>query len=390
MEQHTLLQREESPRSPAAPSLRRLGGSRHITHWDPEDLGAWEAGNKGIARRNLLWSVVTVHLGYSVWTLWPVLELLMPQDVYGFSTSDKFLLGTIATLFGAFLRMPYALASAIFGGRNWATFSAIVLLIPAIGTTVLLTHPGLPLWPYLVCAALTGLGGGNFASSMSNANAFYPHRLKGSALGIAGGVGNLGVPAIQLVGLLAIATVGERKPYLVCALYVVLVAIAVIGVSLFMNNVEQHRVQVNRLRPIVSAVLSTRDTWLLAALPRHFRLIHRLLLRVWPGVADQLPGVRTKPGARDAACRRVGVCRAVAGGGGPDLRWPAGRSSRWKPLDPYSLCGDDARRWAADQCQHPRRPTCRPASKTLPWSATSSASSRCSSYPGWATGLCTR
>lgn len=53
MEQHTLLQREESPRSPAAPSLRRLGGSRHITHWDPEDLGAWEAGNKGIARRNL-------------------------------------------------------------------------------------------------------------------------------------------------------------------------------------------------------------------------------------------------------------------------------------------------------------------------------------------------
>lgn len=112
MEQHTLLQREESPRSPAAPSLRRLGGSRHITHWDPEDLGAWEAGNKGIARRNLLWSVVTVHLGYSVWTLWPVLELLMPQDVYGFSTSDKFLLGTIATLFGAFLRMPYALASA--------------------------------------------------------------------------------------------------------------------------------------------------------------------------------------------------------------------------------------------------------------------------------------
>ncbi|MFV3464265.1 nitrate/nitrite transporter [Mycobacterium tuberculosis] len=266
MEQHTLLQREESPRSPAAPSLRRLGGSRHITHWDPEDLGAWEAGNKGIARRNLLWSVVTVHLGYSVWTLWPVLELLMPQDVYGFSTSDKFLLGTIATLFGAFLRMPYALASAIFGGRNWATFSAIVLLIPAIGTTVLLTHPGLPLWPYLVCAALTGLGGGNFASSMSNANAFYPHRLKGSALGIAGGVGNLGVPAIQLVGLLAIATVGERKPYLVCALYVVLVAIAVIGVSLFMNNVGQHRVQVNRLRPIVSAVLSTRDTWLLSLL----------------------------------------------------------------------------------------------------------------------------
>ncbi len=227
---------------------------------------AWEAGNKAIARRNLLWSVVTVHLGYSVWTLWPVLELLMPQNVYGFSAGDKFLLGTVATLAGAFLRMPYSLASAIFGGRNWATFSAIVLLIPVIGTTVLLTHPGLPLWPYLVCAALTGLGGGNFASSMSNANAFYPQRLKGSALGIAGGVGNLGVPAIQLVGLLVIATTGDRKPYLVCALYVGLLAIAVVGVSRFMNNVEQHRVEVNRLRPIIAAVLSTRDTWLLSVL----------------------------------------------------------------------------------------------------------------------------
>lgn len=29
MEQHTLLQREESPRSPAAPSLRRLGLTSH-------------------------------------------------------------------------------------------------------------------------------------------------------------------------------------------------------------------------------------------------------------------------------------------------------------------------------------------------------------------------
>jgi NNP family nitrate/nitrite transporter-like MFS transporter len=280
MDQQTLLQREESPRSPghdlrAASTVaqadskaraRRRGGSRHISHWDPEDLVAWEAGNKTIARRNLLWSMVTVHLGYSVWTLFPVLELFMPQSVYGFSAGDKFLLGTTATLVGACLRMPYSLATAIFGGRNWAIFSSIVLLIPIIGTMVLLMHPGLPLWPYLVCAALTGLGGGNFAASMSNANAFYPHRLKGSALGIAGGIGNLGVPMIQLVGLLVIATAGDRKPYLVCGLYVVSLAIAAIGVTLFMNNVEQHRVKADRLRPIISAVLSTRDTWLLSLL----------------------------------------------------------------------------------------------------------------------------
>lgn len=241
-------------------------GPRHIAHWDAEDVVAWEAGNKVIARRNLLWSVVTVHLGYSVWTLWPVMELFMPEKVYGFSTGDKLLLGITATLVGACLRMPYSLATAVFGGRNWAILSASALLLPVIGTMVLLMHPGLPLWPYLICAALTGLGGGNFAASMSNANAFYPHRLKGSALGLAGGIGNLGVPAIQLVGLLVIATAGDRKPYLVCGLYAVSLMIAVIGVTRCMNTVAQHHVKPEKLRPIISAMFAARDTWLLSLL----------------------------------------------------------------------------------------------------------------------------
>jgi nitrate/nitrite transporter NarK len=71
---------------------------------------------------------------------------------------------------------------------------------------VLLANPGLPLWPYVVCAALTGLGGGNYAASLANVNAFYPQRLKGAALAINAGVGNLGVAVIQLVGLLVLAT----------------------------------------------------------------------------------------------------------------------------------------------------------------------------------------
>ncbi|MCV7200316.1 nitrate/nitrite transporter [Mycobacterium angelicum] len=284
MDQQMLLQRDESPRSPghdlssthpvnhtvahgySNASTKRRSGPRHISHWDPEDLVAWEAGNKTIARRNLFWSVVTVHLGYSVWTLWPVMTLFMPQNVYGFSAGDKFLLDIVATLVGACMRTPYSLATAIFGGRNWAMFSAMVLIFPVIGAMVLLANPGLPLWPYLVCAALTGLGGGNFAASMTNANAFYPHRLKGSALGIAGGIGNLGVPVIQLVSLAVIATAGDGKPYLVCGLYAVLLSIAAIGMTRGMNNLEQYRVKVTRLRPIVGAVLSAPDTWFLSLL----------------------------------------------------------------------------------------------------------------------------
>lgn len=282
MDQLVLLQAEESlygpgRRSKTVPidhrhSLKssffrlRLRRACRISHWDPEDQAAWEAGNKTIARLNLLWSVLTVHLGYSVWTLWPVMELFMPKDVYGFSAGDKFLLATTATLVGACLRVPYSLATALFGGRNWAIFSVMVLLIPTIATMVLLAHPGLPLWPYLACAALTGLGGGNFAASMTNANAFYPHRLKGAAFGLAGGAGNLGVSVIQVVGMLVIASVGDRKPYIVCGLYVVLLIIAGIGAMLFMNDIEHHRIGVNTIRPVLFVVVSTRDSWVLALL----------------------------------------------------------------------------------------------------------------------------
>ncbi|WP_420845363.1 nitrate/nitrite transporter [Mycobacterium lentiflavum] len=240
--------------------------SRHLSHWDAEDLEAWEAGGKTIARRNLFWSAVIVHLGYAIWALWPVMALFMPRDVYGFSAGDKLLLGVTATLVGACLRPTYAVATAIFGGRNVAMFSAFVLVVPVIGAMVLLAHPGLPLWPYLVCAALSGMGGGNFAASASNANSFYPHRLKGAALGVAGGIGNLGVPMIQIVGLVVIAAAGDRQPYWVCGLYLVLLMVAGIGATFFMNNVAQHRVEPGRLRSILSAVLSTRDTWLLSLL----------------------------------------------------------------------------------------------------------------------------
>jgi MFS transporter, NNP family, nitrate/nitrite transporter len=229
-------------------------------------VAAWEAGGKSVARRNLFWSIVVVHLGYAIWSLWPVMALFMPKDVYGFSAGDKLLLGMTATLVGACLRPTYAVATAIFGGRTLAMFSSFALLVPVIGAMVLLAHPGLPLWPYLVCAGLTGMGGGNFATSASNANAFYPHRLKGVALGLAGGIGNLGVPMMQIVGLVVIATVGDRQPFWVCGLYLVLLIAAGLGATLSMNNVAQQRVELRRLRVILGAVVSTRDTWLLSLL----------------------------------------------------------------------------------------------------------------------------
>ncbi|GAA1010908.1 nitrate/nitrite transporter [Nocardiopsis tropica] len=239
-----------------------MARSHTITDWDPENTQQWESGGKQIAKRNLFWSVMAEHVGFSVWSLWSVMVLFMPQDVYGLTTADKFLIGATATLVGSLLRLPYTLATARFGGRNWTIVSAFVLAVPVIATIVILANPGQPLWVYLVCAALTGFGGGNFASSMTNINAFFPQRLKGWALGLNAGGGNIGVPAVQLVGLLVIATVGDRQPYWVCAVYLVLLAVAGIGAALFMDNLQVPTVDTAAMRKATT----DRDTWIVSLL----------------------------------------------------------------------------------------------------------------------------
>ncbi|WP_024794338.1 MFS transporter [Tomitella biformata] len=213
----------------------------HIENWDPENVDAWEAGGKHVARRNLIWSVVAEHVGFSIWSVWSVMVLFMPTEVYGIDAAGKFALVAVPTLFGSLLRIPYTVATARFGGRNWTIFSALVLLVPTVATLVLMLNPGASYTTFLIVAALAGVGGGNFASSMANINSFYPQRLKGWALGLNAGGGNLGVPVIQLIGLGVIAVAGNRAPYLVCAVYLVFIAVAALGAALFMDNLaDQH------------------------------------------------------------------------------------------------------------------------------------------------------
>lgn len=236
--------------------------AHRIVDWDPEDVMAWEAGNNVIARRNLIWSAATTHIAFSIWSLWSVVVLFMPQSVYGLTPGDKLLLTATATLVGGCVRIPYTMATAKWGGRNWAVFSSLVLLIPTLCTLLLLTHPGRPLWMYLACAALTGLGGGNYSASLANVDEFYPQRLKGLALGLTGGIGNLGVAAIQLVGLLVLATVDGHRPYLVCALYLVLLAVVGVGAALRMDNLDHGVEEVGTVR----SILAVPDTWVISLL----------------------------------------------------------------------------------------------------------------------------
>ncbi|MEU8819521.1 nitrate/nitrite transporter [Actinoplanes sp. NPDC048796] len=241
---------------PAASSVR----GHWIDDWRPEDPIFWEAGGKRIARRNLIFSITSEHIGFSVWSLWSVLVLFLGPE-YGIDPAGKFLLTAVPTLFGAALRIPYSFAVARFGGRNWTVFSATLLLVPAIAAAFLI-RPGVDYSTLVILAALAGVGGGNFASSMTNINAYYPDRLKGWALGINAGGGNLGVAAVQLVGLFVLAVFGAGHPGIVAGIYIPLIVLAALGSALYMDNLSQVRNEKRGMRD----AFREPHTWIMSLL----------------------------------------------------------------------------------------------------------------------------
>lgn len=65
-------------------------------------------------------------------------------------------------------------------------------------------NPATPFGVFMLIALLCGFAGANFASSMGNISFFFPKARQGSALGINGGLGNLGVSVMQLIAPLVI------------------------------------------------------------------------------------------------------------------------------------------------------------------------------------------
>ncbi|MFF7476343.1 NarK family nitrate/nitrite MFS transporter [Streptomyces sp. NPDC008092] len=206
--------------------------SRWIQEWDPEDEAFWNATGEKVARRNLVFSVLSEHIGFSIWTMWSVLVLFMGPE-YGLTPADKFLLTSMVTLVGAVVRVPYTFAVAVFGGRNWTIVSAGLLLVPTVAAFAVM-KPGTSFDTFLLVGLLAGIGGGNFASSMTNINAFFPLKKKGWALGLNAGGGNIGVPVIQLVALAIIGASGG--PRVLLGIYIPLIVVAAVLAALFMDN----------------------------------------------------------------------------------------------------------------------------------------------------------
>ncbi len=174
-----------------------------IKKWDVENEQFWETTGKKVANRNLWISIPSLLCGFAVWLYWGVITVQMLNLGFPFAKAELFTLTAIAGLTGATLRIPSSFFIRLCGGRNAIVFTTALLIIPALGTGIALKDPSTPLWVFQLLALLSGLGGGNFASSMSNISFFFPRAQQGLALGLNAGLGNFGVTTMQILVPLA-------------------------------------------------------------------------------------------------------------------------------------------------------------------------------------------
>ncbi|GAA5078340.1 NarK family nitrate/nitrite MFS transporter [Roseibacterium beibuensis] len=176
------------------------GRSGHVlTDWRPEDPQFWAEKGKAIATRNLWISIPNLLMAFSVWMVWSVVVAKMPAIGFDFSVGERFWLAALPGLSGATLRIVYSFVIPVFGGRRWTAISTASLLLPALGIGFAIQNPETSYFTFLILALMCGFGGGNFASSMANISYFYPKRVKGQALAMNAGLGNLGVSVMQFV-----------------------------------------------------------------------------------------------------------------------------------------------------------------------------------------------
>lgn len=171
----------------------------NIKEWNVEDQKFWESTGKKIANRNLWISVPSLLMGFAIWLMWGIITVQMLNLGFPFKPDELFTLTAISGLAGATMRIPSSFFIRIAGGRNTIFLTTAMLITPAIATGIALQHKDWPLWAFQLIALWSGVGGGNFASSMSNISTFFPKRLQGTALGINAGLGNFGVTTMQIL-----------------------------------------------------------------------------------------------------------------------------------------------------------------------------------------------
>ena len=170
-----------------------------LEKWDVEDAHFWAGTGRRVAFRNLFISIPCLLLAFAVWLFWSIIIVQMETLGFPFSTTELYTLPAVAGLAGATLRIPNSFMIAIGGGRNVIGVTTALMIFPTLGVGLALQDPETSYLTFVMLAILSGVGGGAFASSMSNISFFFPKRMQGLSLGLNAGLGNVGVSIMQVL-----------------------------------------------------------------------------------------------------------------------------------------------------------------------------------------------
>ena len=259
-------------------ALQNEKNSRYLLRdWKPENPAFWENKGKHIARRNLWISVSCLLLAFCVWMLFSAVTVNLNKIGFNFTTDQLFLLTALPSVSGALLRVPYSFMVPIFGGRRWTVFSTAILIIPCVWLGFAVQDTSTPYSVFIIISLLCGFAGANFASSMANISFFFPKQKQGGALGLNGGLGNMGVSVMQLVAPLVVSlsifavfgSQGVKQPdgtelYLANAswIWVPFLAIFTIAAWFGMNDLATSKASIKEQLP----VLKRGHLWIMSLL----------------------------------------------------------------------------------------------------------------------------
>ena len=219
----------------------------------------------------LLSAFLYFDVSFMIWVLIGALGVFIAQD-FGLSPTLKGLIVAMPILAGSLLRLPMGLAVDRFGPRRMGALGLVLTFLPLlVGWKSAGSLGGL-----VAVGLLLGIAGASFAVALPLASRWYPPRLQGLVMGIAG-AGNSGTVVAAFVAPRLAERVGWHAVF---GLALIPLA-AALTVYTLMAKDSPAQPPARPLREYL-AVLRVSDTW-------WFNLFYMLTFGGFVGLASFLP-----------------------------------------------------------------------------------------------------
>lgn len=176
---------------------------RVLAGWNPEEPDGWSAS---IAWRTLAITTFSLMLGFTVWFLPSAVAPRLNEIGFELTKNQIYWITSMPGLSCAALRLIYMFLPATIGSRRMIGWSSLLYVLPMLGWFFAVQSPSTPFATLLALSFACGIGAATFSGYMPSTGFFFPKRLSGTALGLQGGLGNMGMSVIQLAAPFLMST----------------------------------------------------------------------------------------------------------------------------------------------------------------------------------------